>query len=47
MEFGTEIIIVFLLVLVAVILIYYMFRIATKQREVEKRELQKQFDHSN
>lgn len=44
MEFGTEIMIVFLLVFVAVILIYHMFGVATKQREIEKRELRKYFD---
>ena len=46
MNFGMEIIIVFSLVFVSVILIYYMFKVATKQREIEKIELQKYFEHA-
>ena len=46
MEFGMEIIIVFALVLVAVVMVYHMFQVASKQREIEKRELQKYFEQS-
>jgi preprotein translocase subunit YajC len=43
MIFETEILVVFLLVLIIVLILFSMFRIATKQREIEKKELEKQF----
>jgi hypothetical protein len=46
MDFETEMLIVFLLVFVSTIFIYYMFKIAAKQREIEKIELQKYFENS-
>ena len=44
MAVGTGMIYVFALVIISVILIYYVFRVAAKQREIERRQLAKVFN---
>ena len=43
-ETGMGMIYVFFVVIVSVILIYYMFRVAAKQRELETKEMARYFN---
>ena len=43
-ETGMGMVYVFSVVIISVILIYYMFRLAAKQREIEHQEMAKYFN---